>query len=120
MEPGEIYFYELLHFDFSRVRLVVLAACSTAAGRTSRSEGPLSLSLPFLARGVGGVVSTLWDVDDLPSARFVVELHRQFAESRRPSIALRDAKLAFLKASARRIDAVRVWAPFELTSVLKK
>ena len=39
-----------------RTRLVVLAACRTAAGVVSRSEGALSLARPFLAAGVPNVM----------------------------------------------------------------
>jgi CHAT domain-containing protein len=55
--------------------VVVLAACSSAAGATQRGEGTLSLARPLLAGGAATIVGTLWDVPDDGVGVFV-ELHR--------------------------------------------
>jgi CHAT domain-containing protein len=80
-----------------RTRLVVLAACRTAAGVVSRSEGALSLARPFLAAGVPNVIASLWDVDDALSRRFFVALHRALLADGEPLSALRRVQTAFLR-----------------------
>ena len=71
-----------------RTRLVVLAACRTAAGVVSRREGALSLARPFLAAGVPNVIASLWDVDDALSRRFFVAFHRALLADGEPLSAL--------------------------------
>src|SRR5207244_1800412 len=46
----------------ARTRLVILSACATAAGPSSRSEGMLSLARAFFAAGVPEVIATLWRI----------------------------------------------------------
>src|SRR5207247_8234912 len=54
-DSGALYLHELGQRGFPRTRVVVLAACRTAAGPVSRVEGALSLGRPFLAAGVPDV-----------------------------------------------------------------
>jgi CHAT domain-containing protein len=116
-EPGDVYLYELLGLDLSRVKLVVLGGCATGRGIGSRSEGPLSLALPFLARGAEGVVAALWNIDDRQAAAYLTEVHRQYARGYGAAAAVTRAKRRFLAGAPRRIDAVRAWAPFELSAL---
>ena len=78
-------------------RLVVLAACRTAAGSVSRVEGALSLGRPFLAAGVPYVVASLWDIDDAVGRRFFVAFHRALLAGSEPPQALRRAQIALLR-----------------------
>jgi CHAT domain-containing protein len=78
-------------------QLVVLAACSTAAGAISRGEGAMSLARPFLGAGIPLVIASQWDVDDRATAELFGVFHRQLAVMRDPVQALRTAQLALLR-----------------------
>ena len=95
-----------------RTRLVVLAACRTAAGVVSRSEGTLSLARPFLAAGVPNVVASLWDVDDALSRRFFVAFHRALLADGEPLSALRRVQTAFLRDADPTLAHPATWAAF--------
>ena len=93
---GALYAFEIERQALPQVRLVVLAACGTAAGEALRLEGALSMARPFLAAGVPAVVASLWDVDDTTSRRFFVAFHRNLLAGGDPATALRQTQLGFL------------------------
>ena len=111
-DSGALYLHELGHQGLSRTRVVVLAACRTAAGAVSRVEGALSLGRPFLAAGVPDVVASLWDVDDAASRRFFVSFHRALLEEPDPLLALGKAQIAFLHADDVSLAHPASWAAF--------
>ena len=92
-----LYAFEIEHHALPQARLVVLAACGTAAGEASRLEGALSIARPFLAAGVPAVVASLWDADDTTSRRFFVAFHRNLLAVGDPATALRQTQLGFLR-----------------------
>ena len=92
----------------------MLAACSTASGRISRGEGPLSLARPFLAGGVPAVLATMWEIEDAPSSNLLTAFHRQIAAGRPPEEALRDAQVALIEGSDAALRAPRSWAAFQI------
>jgi CHAT domain-containing protein/tetratricopeptide (TPR) repeat protein len=95
-----------------RTRLVVLAACRTAAGSVSLTEGALSLARPFLAAGAPNVVAGLWDIDDAVSRRFFVEFHRAFLAEGEPLAALRRAQATLLASDEAALAHASSWAGF--------
>jgi CHAT domain-containing protein len=97
---------------FSKARVVVLAACRTAAGSVSRVEGPLSLGRPFLAAGVPSVVASLWDIDDGLSRRFFVAFHRLLITEGDSAAALREAQIAHIRSGDAVLAHPASWAPF--------
>ena len=111
-QSGILYSYEIENSTLPRTRLVMLAGCSTAAGRTSRLEGVSSLARPFLVAGVPTVISSLWDVDDAVSQRFSVTFHRSLLEGRNPAQALRQAQISFLRDSQPLLAHPASWAGF--------
>src|SRR5262249_56839885 len=96
----------------SKTRVVVLAACRTAAGPVSRVEGASSLARPFLAAGVPDVVGSLWDIDDSVSHRFFVDFHRALKEEGDPVVALREAQIAHLRSGDASLTHPAGAAPF--------
>lgn len=74
---GRLYAHSLASVDLRGVHTIVLAACDTAAGRTYRSEGVQSLARAFVARGVGRVVATLWQLDDAEASDFFLAVHQR-------------------------------------------
>ena len=96
-EPESLFAHELSKMRLPHTRVVVLAACSTAAGAVSRGEGVMSVARPFLAAGVPVVVGSQWDVDDRATRALFVRFHQVLAETIDPMRALREAQLSLLR-----------------------
>jgi CHAT domain-containing protein len=111
-DSGALDLHDVSRGDLPRTRVVVLAACRTAAGRVSRVEGALSLGRPFLATGVPDVVASLWDIDDSVSRQFFVVFHRALLAEGDPSLALRKAQLVLLKGEDATLAHPASWAAF--------
>jgi CHAT domain-containing protein len=110
--PGLLYAQYLYSVHFSQVHLAVLAACSTASGPT-HGEGVVSLARAFLAAGIPDVVASLWDVDDVATAKtfggFYVNLRRGISSAE----ALRQAQLSLLTSPEQQFRDIAAWAAFE-------
>jgi CHAT domain-containing protein len=118
-EPGDtsrgvLYSADILHERFLHTRLVVLASCSTAAGRISRTEGVENLARSFLAAGVPVVVGSLWRVDDPLAARFFSLFYRNLARGFDAAAALQAAQVELIENASGPLAALRVWAAFEV------
>ena len=99
--------------DFPRplsARVVALAACRTAEGRISPSEGPLNLARPFLSAGAPSVVASLWALDDAVSLAFFTRFHEELAKGAAPVEAFHTAQLYLLQSPNQRLNAPRSWA----------
>jgi CHAT domain-containing protein len=107
-----LFAHEIAGVRFPRTRVVVLAACSTAAGSVSRGEGIVSVARPFLSGGVPLVIASQWDVDDRATEQLTLAFHRELAKSGDPIHALQAAQLALLRGG----DAVKAlpesWGAF--------
>lgn len=77
----------------SRAPVVVLAACSTARGEVTWSEGPLSIARAFVAAGASNVIATLWPIDDSEAAEFFPRVHHHMTSGLPPPDALRATQL---------------------------
>jgi CHAT domain-containing protein len=111
-DSGALRLSDLGGARLPRTRVVVLAACGTAAGAISRSEGLLSLGRPFLAAGVPSVVASLWDVDDEITRRFFVAFHRSLLAGQDPLLALRQTQLDLLRGHGGALAHPAAWAGF--------
>jgi CHAT domain-containing protein len=111
-DSGALYLHDLGGQRFPLTRVIVLAACRTAAGPVSRVEGALSLGRPFLAAGIPDVVASLWDIDDSVSRRFFVSFHRALLQDGDPLVALRKAQIAFLRGDDASLAHPASWAAF--------
>lgn len=98
--------------------LVVVAACSTARGKSRRTEGVDSLASAFLQAGARGVMATLWDVDDDASSRLFRSVHSELRAGARPSDALRNAQRSLLRSSNPRDRSPAVWGSVTLIGTL--
>jgi len=107
LEAGDIAQLELRH-----LALVVLSACRTVRTGNGRAEGLSGLGGAFLAAGAGGVVGSLWEVDDARTWPLMVEFHRAYRTRGDAPEALRAAQLRMLESgdAARRSPAT--WAGF--------
>jgi CHAT domain-containing protein len=108
-DSSVVYSYEVGELKLDATRLVVLSACSTAAGRVSASEGATSLARPFLAAGVPTVLASLWEVDDPGAADLMGRFYRRLRIGDDPVAALRSAQLSLLDGSP-----PSRWAAFQI------
>ena len=66
-------FFQVREIFNSRLKaeMVVLSACQTGRGTLKAGEGILGLPRVFFYTGARSVVSTLWNIGDKPTARFM-------------------------------------------------
>lgn len=114
---GHMTAAEIEQLDLTGLRLVVLSACWTARGHGGRSGGFAGLTGALIGAGAGGVVGSLWRVDDDLTRVVMVEFHRAYRRSGDAAGALRAAQLHVLQSTdpARRLPAV--WAAFRYVGV---
>jgi CHAT domain-containing protein len=67
---------EIYKLRLPQTRLVVLSACQTGAGHYYDGEGMISISRPFIAKGVPLVVASLWPVDSNATAELMISFHK--------------------------------------------
>ncbi len=89
--------HDIAASPFTRTRVVVLAACSTAEGEERGPEGSISVARAFLTAGVPSVVATLWPIDDRTSADFFPRVHHHLARGAPAAEALRLAQLESIR-----------------------
>jgi CHAT domain-containing protein len=95
------------------VDLVILSACQTALGKLVRGEGLVGLTRGFMYAGASRVVSSLWAVDDVATARLMGLFHKgMLKEGLPPAEALRAAQRGL--SAERRWSAPYYWAGFVL------
>lgn len=111
---GVLYSGDVLRQSFPRTRLAVLASCSTATGRISRTEGVESLARPFLAAGVPAVIASLWDVDDDVTAMFFSRFYGHLRQTFDPAAALQQTQVESLENESAGMADPRAWGAFEL------
>ncbi|HEV7670315.1 MAG TPA: CHAT domain-containing protein [Thermoanaerobaculia bacterium] len=114
-DPGVLTAEALLRSDLSAARLVVLAACASAGGRSA--EGAAGLAWPLLARGVPQVLATVRPVEDKASAILLAEFYRALNGGSTAAEALRQAQIRRIQATHRAPAEAFEGAAFQLTTV---
>ena len=93
------------------VDLVVLSACNTGLGKDIRGEGLMGLTRGFMYAGAGGVVASLWKVDDDATAELMKHFYEgMFMKGLSPAAALREAQLTMWR--QKRWHAPYYWGAF--------
>jgi CHAT domain-containing protein/tetratricopeptide (TPR) repeat protein len=108
-----IFQQEVYGLDLRGVDLVTVSACDTARGKMIRGDGVQAFSQAFLAAGAAATVTSLWRVEDRPTADFMQQMYYFLAQGQSKSEALRSAKLQFLHSPSSSHDP-RYWAAFVL------
>jgi CHAT domain-containing protein len=103
---------EISGMDLRGVRLVVLSACQTARSTPGRAGGFAGLAGGFLAAGAGGVVGSLWRVDDRLTRALMREFHRAYLDTGDAAGALRAAQLQLLHSTDPTLRTPTAWAAF--------
>lgn len=103
---------EIERMDLRTLRLVVLSACQTARAQEGRSGGFAGLAGAFLAAGAGGVVGSLWRVDDQATRTLMEHFHARYHVSGNASESLRQAQLRMLRSTDPALRSPAAWAGF--------
>jgi len=89
--------------------LVTLSACDTGVGPVGE-EGVANIVNAFIEAGAQSVVSTLWQMEDRPTAQLMIAFYRHLSHREGKAEALRAAQLELLKSGYPPYN----WAGFEL------
>lgn len=79
--------------------LLVLAACETGAGQLKEGEGMESLGRIFISKGVDGVISTRWPIDDKIASDITKKFYSHLNNQTRPAEALQLARKEYIQAN---------------------
>lgn len=90
---------ELSGLGLLPTQLVVLSACQTGVGQTTRGEGVFSLARSLALAGVPSTVTTLWRVDNVATYRLTELFFEKIGEGLPADEALQQAKLTYLAAA---------------------
>jgi CHAT domain-containing protein/Tfp pilus assembly protein PilF len=109
---GTVYVHQIYDLPLA-AELVVLSACRTALGREIRGEGLVGLTHAFFHAGAGGVLVSLWGVDDQATTDLMTAFYSNLLERQMSTAAsLRAAQLALRQQP--RWRAPYYWAAFVL------
>ena len=97
MQDATVNLSDLQLIDKPATRLVVLSACQTNAGKNATGEGIYSLARGFTSAGIPSIAATLWSADEDMIYEISEKFHQNLARGESKDIALRNAKLSFLK-----------------------
>jgi CHAT domain-containing protein len=102
-DDGILTATEVAELDLTHTELVVLSACETGLGLSAGGEGILGLQRSFQIAGAGGVVASLWKVDDAVTRQLMERFYENlWSKKMTKSEALRQAQLYVLREGSMR------------------
>lgn len=113
-DSGAVSVRELEQLDLSAVRVVVLAACRTAASDGLRGDAARNLATAFVHAGAQNAIGTLWNIDDAAARTFAIRFHRELQSGTDPATALQRAQFEMSQSSDPVIRSPRSWAALRL------
>ncbi|MBW3570004.1 MAG: CHAT domain-containing protein [Gemmatimonadetes bacterium] len=109
---GRLSAEQIDDMDLRGLRLVVLAACQTQRSGSGRSGGFAGLSGAMLRAGAGGVVGSLWRVDDGLTRELMTGFHDAYRATGDAAAALRQAQLRLLGSPDATLRSPAAWSGF--------
>ena len=97
IENEQLSVSEIYDLSLPNTELVVLSACETATGPLNRGEGLQSLSQAFSYAGSKSLLASFWNVDDKNSLKLMQSYYQYLQSGYSKSLALRNAKLDYIK-----------------------
>jgi CHAT domain-containing protein len=94
-----------------RSKIVVLAACSGAAGRDNGIADTKNLVRAFLFGGVPSIIGSHWNVDSASTSQLMISFYKYLAQNETASQAMYNARIDVLRTSPHPY----FWAGFTLT-----
>jgi CHAT domain-containing protein len=112
-EQGKLYNYEI---SLTRIKspMVVLSACNSGSGTLYFGEGLMSLARGFTLAGASSVIKTAWDINDESSASIMKIFYLYLSKGKEKNVAMRLAKLDYLKNSSPESKNPYYWAAYEV------
>ena len=112
-QEGYLRAHEIFNLRLG-AELVVLSGCRTGLGKEVKGEGLYGMTRGFMYAGSKRVLVSLWDVQDLATARLMSDFYRGLLGPKRPhaAAALRAAQIATWRDA--RWQAPYYWAGFVL------
>lgn len=95
-QDGFLNVFEIYNLKLN-ASMVVLSACNTGTGLIRKGEGIMSLARAFFYAGIPDVIMTLWTVGDESGGKLMTDFYQDLAKGNSKDIALRNAKLSFLR-----------------------
>jgi len=116
LQDGRLYNYEI---SLSRLKspMVVLSACNSGTGTLYHGEGLMSLARGFILAGASSVIMTSWEVNDEISADIISDFYHSLATGKSKDVALRHAKLKYLKGSSPAYSYPYYWAGYKVQGI---
>jgi CHAT domain-containing protein/tetratricopeptide (TPR) repeat protein len=96
LEDGYLKTFEIYGIPL-KAKMVVLSSCNTGTGTLFSGEGILSLARGFIYSGCQSVVMSMWEIEDRSGTDVVERFYKNLKSGYSKSIALRNARRAFLK-----------------------
>ncbi|MCS6804759.1 MAG: CHAT domain-containing protein [Acidobacteriota bacterium] len=95
-QDGFVRLHDVFNLNLN-ADLVVLSACHTALGKDIKGEGLVGLTRGFMYAGAPRVVASLWEVEDVATARLMKRFYEAMLKrGLRPAEALREAQIWLL------------------------
>jgi CHAT domain-containing protein len=91
--------------------MVVLAACSGAAGRENGLADTNNMVRAFLNAGVPAVIASHWNVDSTSTSQLMISFYQHLSKGETAAQAMYNARIEVLQARAHPY----FWAGFTLT-----
>lgn len=104
----------IAEMDLQGIRIVVLAACAAAGGRTSSGTGADNLVWPFLTAGVPAVIAPVTEVKESETVELMRELHSHLSRSVPASDALQRSQIELLSHTATPQRMFPSWVFFQV------
>lgn len=108
-----------LYFIPNRADIVILDGCKTGIGELLPGESSLSLTRGFFYSGAKSVLSSLWNTNEKSSNEIIAAFYGYLKNGESKSVALRKAKLDFIKTHHGSEKSPYHWATLILTGSTK-
>jgi CHAT domain-containing protein len=108
----------LYNYEISLLRIkspmVVLSACNSGTGTLYYGEGLMSLARGFTLAGASSVIKTAWEINDETSMAIITRFYYYLSKGKEKNVAMRLAKLEYLKKSSPAFINPYFWAAYEV------
>lgn len=96
-DDGLLHAWEILEKVRLKAQMVVLSACNSGMGKEMSGEGIIGLTRAFQYSGARSVLSTLWSIEDMGTARLMGRFYGELARGKSKDEALRVAQITMIR-----------------------